>query len=957
MNISHKYLINNSLSNDKIQYYQKIVSKYIIAQTKIQKNKKLLNNYRKYILDWLFSFDLETRMIICCVENKRYTNIMNKLYMSHKDNKNTKFIIKDEKDETSNSKDNENISFFYSESNDESPQNLIFDGFLHEIKFYQCESSIKNLENYSNYFTLSESVLTNQTLFINYFSKISNEKYFTSPITIYHDSSSKLSYLQLPNWICNNNTQNNMATYFTINEYFCGLFEQVISVRFITSYNMKNIDEILSSCYLKDIFNKSKIIINYLNRINEDKFYYFKIDELIEEMYNNQELDNFIQKYSNNEDIDNFCGWFVNSLYYNKNHILEEIKSDINKFFQLNKNSNENLINMISMININKLFTYDDFLFRGIFERIYNDYTQKIVDDLNNDDDFSKGNKKKNKKKKMKQKKKEKKKEEEEIFFKEQILSFVKNLILEFVNNSVEKSFEKERNNYINHLTNNINNNHSKKRKKKLKENKFFLYETVKKDKKYNSEKKNLSLNTLNVNLDINEETEINIEDNNLNIEETNKNYIQKEKDDEEFISPKNKNKISSLSEIKIEKFNYNNNINYLSTIPSHINSLTISSSNNSSTSGESTKNNQINIFNSNTNFNNNNYLNNNNILNDNQFLLHHNPLISLFDNLNNDITIYFSEQEIILNYLHEIKNIIYEFLSEITNKIYPNSKLEIYGSSLYKLDIECSDLDLCITSEEQIFLPLLITELKNNYNEIFEKIFPIPSASVPVLKLIINPFNLKNKEINSIYGKIHSNEYYINYIFDKIEINKIRIDITINSINYNQIIFIQNSLLNYPSMIYVIKILKRCLYEKNMNQTYKGGMSSYVLFLLVYSFTKWNVIINNKIDSPGELLIDFLFYYIMVIDFNQTLINANLNNPFRICYNLDTIPTILDPVTMNNAAKSVFKIFNVVKIFNFIYSDIYIINKNINEKNVKENKKNIIKILFENLMVKNNNH
>ncbi len=76
MNISHKYLINNSLSNDKIQYYQKIVSKYTIAHTKIQKNKKLLNNYRKYILDWLFSFDLETRMIICCVENKRYTNII-----------------------------------------------------------------------------------------------------------------------------------------------------------------------------------------------------------------------------------------------------------------------------------------------------------------------------------------------------------------------------------------------------------------------------------------------------------------------------------------------------------------------------------------------------------------------------------------------------------------------------------------------------------------------------------------------------------------------------------------------------------------------------------------------------------------------------------------------------------------------------------------------------------------
>ena len=68
---------------------------------------------------------------------------------------------------------------------------------------------------------------------------------------------------------------------------------------------------------------------------------------------------------------------------------------------------------------------------------------------------------------------------------------------------------------------------------------------------------------------------------------------------------------------------------------------------------------------------------------------------------------------------------------------------------------------------------------------------------------------------------------------------------------NHKQIIFIQKSLINYPSIKYVIKILKRCLYEKNMNQTYKGGMSSYVLFLLTYSFTKWNVIINNKIDCP----------------------------------------------------------------------------------------------------------
>ena len=930
MNISHKNLSNNCLSNSKIQYYQKIMSKYSIAFTKIQKDKKFFVKYRKHVLDWLFSYDLETRMIICCVENKRYTNIMNKLYMSHKDNKNTKFIIKEEKEDSL--KDNENISFFYSKSNEETPQNLILEGFLNEIKFYQCESPIKNLDNYSNYFTLSESVLNDRELFQNYFGKISNEQYFTVPIKV----PTKFSNFQLPEWICEHNSSNNIGTYFTISEYFCGLFEQVISVRFITSYSNKNIDDILSSCYLKELFDKSKIMINYLNRISDYKFYYFKIGELIEEIYENKDLENFIQKYST-IDTDNISGWFSNPLYFNKNHSLEGIKSDIEKYFGFDKMSNEELIKMITLFHIKKLFTYDDFLCRGIFEKIYNDYTQKITDDLITNNDLDE-NKKKNKKKKKK--KKEKKKEEKEMNL-AKITFILKDFIFDLINISVEKSLEKENNKFINEKNNENNRfkNYSKKKKKKIKKNKFFLFDTIKKDKKKLDKNNNIQQNDLKI--ESNEKKEIN-QDNNLN-------NINKEEKIQEY-SPKNKEIISSFSEIKIEKLNNTNNINFLSSIPSHINSLTISSSNNSSTSSDSVKNSQISIFNLNNNF-------NNNFLYESQFLLHHNPLIYLFDNLNNDISNLISEQEVLLDYLHQIKIIIYEFLKEITNKIYPNSKLEIYGSSLYKLDIECSDLDLCISSKEKICFSLLIKELTNNYFNIFDNIFPILSASVPVIKLIINPLKLNNEQINSIYNKIHYSEYYKNYIFDKKEIDKIRIDITINSINHKQINFIQKSLINYPYIKDVIKILKRCLYEKNMNQTYKGGMSSYVLFLLIYSFTKWNVITNNKIDSRGELLIDFLFYYTTVIDFNQILINAKLNNPFIFCYNLESIPTILDPVTMNNAAKSVFKIFDIIQIFNIIYRDIYLINKKISEDSSNEKKKNIIKILFENLLNKKNHY
>ena len=454
MNISHKILSNNSFSSDKIQYYQKILSKYIIAINKIQKEKKILVKYRQHVLDWLFSYDLETRMIICCVENKRYTNIMNKLYLSHKDNKNTKFIIKDEKEESSSSlKDNENISFFY--SNEETPQNVILESFLNEIIFYQCESPIKNLNNYSDYFTLNGSVLNDRKLFQNYFSKISKEKYFNIPIKT-HDPSTKFSNFKLPEWICNNDSTNN-RTYFTISEYFCGLFEQVISVRFITSYNNKNLNEILSSCYLKELFDKSKIMINYLNRINDNKFHYFKIDELIEEMYKNKDLENFILKNSN-IDTDNISGWFANPLYFDKTHTLEEIKNEVEQLFEFDKISNEQLIKTITLLHIKKLFTYDDFLCRGIFERIYNDYSQR-----------------KKKKQKPKDNKKEKKKEEVEINIKEKITFFLKDFVFELINISVEKSFEKEKNiNERNNENNGFKNNSKKKKKKK--KNQFFLF-------------------------------------------------------------------------------------------------------------------------------------------------------------------------------------------------------------------------------------------------------------------------------------------------------------------------------------------------------------------------------------------------------------------------------------------------------------------------------------------------
>ena len=142
----------------------------------------------------------------------------------------------------------------------------------------------------------------------------------------------------------------------------------------------------------------------------------------------------------------------------------------------------------------------------------------------------------------------------------------------------------------------------------------------------------------------------------------------------------------------------------------------------------------------------------------------------------------------------------------------------------------------------------------------------------------------------------------------------------------------------------------------KNMNNSYKGGMSSYCLFLIMYSYIKMqgNFYTNNNNDfNYGSLLIGFLFHYVMCIDFKCTIINPCLNNPFIISScPIETIPTIIEPTTMKNAGKNIYKILDVVNVFNEIYRDIFIVIKEDNDKN-----ENLIYKLFKKYLENQNNN
>jgi len=999
MNISHKNLLNNN----KRQYHEKIRNIYYYAYNKYQKEYQD-KDYRKEVIKWLFSNNEETRMILCSIENKKYTKLINEAYNHYLKDQSVLMHLKDDDDD-------DKAEFIYKENNKDNSNDYQYQNkirfFLNEIMFYQCESPINDYSNYSNYFTLNSNIIKNQKSFQEFYEKFNKDTFLQSPIKIKRDEQHKLSYFyfDFPDWLHrknisddNNRSPNsNLDLNYSLPEFILALIEQVISIRYIIYKETKDLKEILSNIYLYDLFEKRNKIISYLSQKEKKfSFLYFKIDELVKNLYKDSKLEEFL---SNKKES---TGFFCSDQYFNIDDDLEKIILDLNIFFNnfLNRNETKDFIDFFMLIHFDKIFTYDDFFFRGVFEKIYDSYAKKVYKDLYFDEEKKVKKKKRKKKKKLKNdnndnndknkdndnnndeenndennKNKEKilendiksstlndtennKDNNEFIDFGDEILKILSdsnslNNKNENINSNMNDKNAQELD-YIKKEKNNLNDNNQKvdnnnnlinnenifgqiedknnNNKKKIKQKNFFLYETTKNNKKkkkneHKNNKQNIEnniknnndkLNEINTNLILNEIKEKEKEDKdketlNLDIKNiNNKNSVNYQRESIELNICNNK------EENKHSNINNNNKI----TIPSHINSITFSSS-----KPDEIKNNKnVIIF-------------NNNIINIQNNIIFQENIFMLNKKLHNNIIEYNTDLEEALVIQRKIKEEITNYFSSLINELFKDSTLSAYGSSLYKLDIDNSDLDLSISTESNISLSELNDYLlENNDNNKFIKINAILSASVPIIKLEIDYLKMNNDVINELYESLKNTKYYKTYYENKNDnyMNIINIDISLNSANNLQLQFIKDTLIKYPEIKYLIKILKKLLQLKQMNNSYKGGMSSYCLFLLLYSYIKLyfnkdnsNIIINNL--DYGSLLTGFLFHYINYVDFNCTIIAPHLINPFVVKGSLDIVPTIIEPTSKKNAGKNIYKIFDVINTFSQIYKDIFFILNNDN--------------------------
>ena len=295
----------------------------------------------------------------------------------------------------------------------------------------------------------------------------------------------------------------------------------------------------------------------------------------------------------------------------------------------------------------------------------------------------------------------------------------------------------------------------------------------------------------------------------------------------------------------------------------------------------------------------------------------------------------------------------IYELINIFLNNEKIDFLCSFYGSTISGLSIENSDIDIMVKLKEKEndndylrnVMNILVNNLKNSNINYISNIIPIFSASVPVIKLecslsneesFSSEVNTLMKKSNLSFNDIAKLYFDITFFVVENEHNRIPSELMVD--------YIKETIMIYPQIIDIMYVMKRFLFNKKLNKSYQGGISSYSLFLLTLAFVKYY---KNSHNLPlGTLLIEFLNHYINFDFYNNVIqpnIDDNIYSSFENYHDLNKYSlNIFDPITGLNVSKSTFKIEQIQKAFreglDIILGNLGIINNGIfnNNNNAK---------------------
>ena len=250
--------------------------------------------------------------------------------------------------------------------------------------------------------------------------------------------------------------------------------------------------------------------------------------------------------------------------------------------------------------------------------------------------------------------------------------------------------------------------------------------------------------------------------------------------------------------------------------------------------------------------------------------------------------------------------NIFQDLLKNVekaVNECIPDYQVHLYGSHATNLCLPWSDLDVVLIPKN---LNMIYNKSENN-RSLLSKLY----ENLKNQKWVKDILYISNASIPII--KIYSIGIY----------NNIPIDISIQEETHfglKCVELVKQYMNQYESLKPLVLSIKNILKRANLNDPYKGGISSYGLILMIIYFLKQQSFAGNDISKGenncnlGHLFYDFLVYYSFDFEFGKNIIYVK-NTPSDLealkYQNISLGPKliIIDPLNpSNNVAKSCFQ-------------------------------------------------
>ncbi|XP_039297324.1 terminal nucleotidyltransferase 4B-like [Nilaparvata lugens] len=231
----------------------------------------------------------------------------------------------------------------------------------------------------------------------------------------------------------------------------------------------------------------------------------------------------------------------------------------------------------------------------------------------------------------------------------------------------------------------------------------------------------------------------------------------------------------------------------------------------------------------------------------------------------------------------HNIRMSVVKQIKEIIKQLWPFAKVEVFGSFRTGLYLPTSDIDLVVIGDWKT-LPLRTLQdalLKNNIcDENHVKV--LDKASVPIVKLTDKRTDIK-------------------------------VDISFNMSNgVRSAQLIQYYKKRFPSLAKLVLVLKQFLLERDLNEVFTGGISSYSLILMTISFLQLHRRADAHLPNAnlGVLLVEFFELYGRQFNYLKTAIRVKENGTYiskevlsneMVDGHRPSILSIEDPLTPGN--------------------------------------------------------